>query len=61
MIYSKELVPRILRDIDDGVIALDLRGRIVYVNPQCEKILGQQTQLLGKRLFALAFWRNAEA
>ena len=60
MIDSKELVPRILRDIDNGVLALDLRGRIVYINPQCEKILGQQTQLLGKS-YAEAFFDDQEA
>ena len=48
MILSNELVPRILRDIDDGVLALDLRGRIVYINPRCEKILGQKRELLGQ-------------
>ena len=48
MIHLNELVPRILRDIDDGVLALDLRGRIVYINPQCEKIFGQQRELIGK-------------
>lgn len=26
-----ELIPRILRDIDDSVIALDERGRIIYI------------------------------
>ena len=59
MIYSNELVPRILRDIDDGVLALDLRGRIVYINPQCEKILGQQKQLLGKS-YAEAFFDDPQ-
>ena len=48
MIHLNELVPRILRDIDDGVLALDLRGRIVYINPQCKKIFGQQRELIGK-------------
>ena len=54
MIYSNELIPRILRDIDDGVLALDLRGRIVYINPQCERIFGR-TSLLGMS-YAEAFF-----
>ena len=60
MILSNELVPRILRDIDDGVLALDLRGRIVYINPQCEKILGQQKALLGKS-YVEAFFDDPQA
>ena len=59
MIYSNELVQRILRDIDDGVFALDLCGRIVYINPQCEKMFGQQKQLLGKS-YAEAFFDAQE-
>lgn len=60
MTYSNELIPRILRDIDDGVLALDLRGRIVYINPQCEKIFGQRASLLGKS-YAEAFFDDPQA
>ena len=59
MILSNELIPRILRDIDDGVLVLDFRGRIVYINPQCEKILGQQKELLGKS-YAEAFFDDPQ-
>ena len=59
MILSNELVPRILRDIDDGVLALDLRGRIVYINPRCEKILGQKRELLGQS-YAEAFFDDPQ-
>ena len=55
MIHLNELVPRILRDIDDGVLALDLRGRIVYINPQCEKIFGQQRERIGKSYAEVLF------
>ena len=59
MLHFNELVPRILRDIDDGVLALDLRGRITYVNPQCEKIFGRQDELVGKS-YAEAFFDDPQ-
>lgn len=59
MIPSNELIPRILRDIDDGVLALDLRGRIVYINPQCERIFGQRKKLLGVS-YAEAFFDDPQ-
>ena len=45
--YSDQLVPRILRDIDDGVLALDRYGRIVYMNPQFRTLLGVNDSVLG--------------
>ena len=39
MEYTSELISHILRDIDDSVLALDQRGRIIYVNPQCRALL----------------------
>ena len=40
MEHTAELVPRILRDIDDSVLALDARGHITYMNEQCRALLG---------------------
>ena len=48
MHYTKELLPRILRDVDDGVIALDKQGSITYMNPQCQKLLGLSDLDIGK-------------
>ena len=48
MEYTAELLPRILRDVDDGVIALDKRGRIIYINPQCKNLLNLTDTEIGK-------------
>jgi PAS domain S-box-containing protein len=45
--YLDQLVPRILRDVDDGVLALDRHGSIIYMNPQCQAILGVNESVLG--------------
>ena len=45
---TSELIPRILRDIDDSVLALDERGRIIYMNPQCQSLLGLSDVALGQ-------------
>ena len=46
--YSNELVSRILRDVDDGVLTLDRHGRILYMNPQCVSLLGVNESVIGK-------------
>jgi transcriptional regulator with PAS, ATPase and Fis domain len=43
-----ELIPRILRDIDDGVLALDKTGRIMYINHQCQELLDLSGEEIGK-------------
>ena len=48
MDYTAELIPRILRDVDDGVLALDQRGRIIYTNPQSRRLLGLCDDDVGK-------------
>lgn len=53
--YSSELIPRILRDIDDGVFALDMRGHIMYMNPQSKALLGIDEDVLGQP-YAAAFF-----
>jgi PAS domain S-box-containing protein len=45
---TSELIPRILRDIDDSVLALDERGHIIYMNPQCGALLGLHDDALGQ-------------
>lgn len=41
------ILPRILRDIQDGVLALDTKGTIIYLNAQGQKILGVAQNLVG--------------
>ena len=43
-----ELIPRILRDIDDGVLALDKTGHIMYINHQCQELLNLSGEEVGK-------------
>jgi PAS domain S-box-containing protein len=42
-----QLVPRILRDVNDGVLALDRYGHIIYMNPQFQAMLGVGESVLG--------------
>ena len=55
MEHKNDLMPRILRDIDDGVIALDQRGRIIYMNPQCRELLNLNKDDIGKSYFDVFF------
>ena len=48
MEQTTKLLPRILRDVDDGVLALDKHGCIIYVNPQSKKLLGISDLEIGK-------------
>ena len=48
MEYRTELISRILRDINDSVLALDQYGHIIYMNPQCRNLLDLQENDLGK-------------
>ena len=64
MKYASELNRRILRDMDDCVLALDNRGHIMYMNPQFQSLLGLQDDVLGKTyaevFFDLQDTRNDE-
>ena len=55
MEYTSELIPRILRDIDDSVLALDERGRIIYMNLQCCSLLDLNIDAIG-RTYAEVFF-----
>ena len=48
MEYTSELIPRILRDIDDSVLALDGHGHIIYMNPQCQSLLDLDGTAIGQ-------------
>lgn len=47
MEYTSDLVPRILRDIDNSVLALDGHGHIIYMNPQCRALLTLDDTAIG--------------
>ena len=58
MKYASELNQRILRDMDDCVIALDHRGHIMYMNPQFQSLLGLQEDVLGRTYAEVFFDRQ---
>ena len=58
MEYASELNRRILRDMEDSVLALDNRGRIMYMNPQCQSLLGLQDDVLGQTYAEVFFSRQ---
>lgn len=59
MEYKSELIPRILRDIDDSVLALDGRGHVIYMNPQCRSLLNLDDDAIG-RTYAELFFDEAK-
>lgn len=58
MEYCSELNQRILRDMDDSVLALDNRGHIMYMNPQCQTLLGLKDDVLGRTYAEVFFDRQ---
>lgn len=42
-----QIQPRILRDMQDGVLALDTKGNIIYLNTQGQKMLGETEKMIG--------------
>ena len=55
MEYKSDLIPRILRDIDDSVLALDERGNIIYMNPQCRLLLDLDDDTIGRKYAEVFF------
>ncbi len=50
----KEIIPRILRDMSDGVLVLDRQGQILFLNEQGRKMLGKSKDVTGQK-YAAAF------
>ena len=50
----------IIRDMSEGVMVLGLDGRIGYLNPAAEEILGKTSEELAGRKFAAAFFGSSE-
>ena len=55
MEHKSKLIPRILRDIDDSVLALDDRGHIIYMNPQCKSLLDLDDLAIGRTYAEMFF------
>lgn len=53
----KEIIPRILRDMNDGVLVLDRQGQILFLNEQGKKLLGERRDLTGQK-YTAAFLEN---
>ena len=55
MEYTSDLIPRILRDIEDSVLALDGHGNIMYMNPQCRALLNLDENAIGQTYAEIFF------
>ena len=49
----KKLTSRILRDVNDGIIAVDHAGNILFTNPRFYKILGIEENVDGRKYASL--------
>ncbi len=58
MTEATKMIPRILRDVSDGVLVLDKRGTILFLNPQGEKLLGFGSDAVGQKYAALMLSHN---
>ena len=50
---SVQILPRILRDMNDGVLALDRNGHILFINNRGKKLLHIQKDIVGKTYAAV--------
>jgi transcriptional regulator with PAS, ATPase and Fis domain len=55
MEYTSDLIPRILRDIEDSVLALDGHGNIMYMNLQCRALLNLDENAIGRTYAEIFF------
>ena len=55
----KEIIPRILRDMSDGVLVLDRQGQILFLNEQGRKMLGKSQDVTGQKYAAASAERQA--
>lgn len=56
----KEIIPRILRDMSDGVLVLDRQGQILFLNEQGRKMLGENDDLTGQSYAAALLAQDTE-
>lgn len=56
----KEIIPRILRDMNDGVLVLDMHGQILYLNDRGHAMLGVDEDMTGKKYGKAFLARDAD-
>ncbi|MDE6875108.1 MAG: PAS domain-containing protein [Lachnospiraceae bacterium] len=44
---GQQIIPRIMRDMNDGVLVLDMKGHILYLNEQGRRLLGVGEKVQG--------------
>ncbi len=54
---ESKMIPRILRDVSDGVLVLDRSGTILFLNPKGEEMLGFGADAVGQK-YAAAILRS---
>lgn len=57
---KKEIIPRILRDMNDGVLVLDSQGIILYLNDRGRALLGEEKDPTGLKYSAASFVKDTE-
>lgn len=57
---QKEIIPRILRDMNDGVLVLDSQGEILYLNKRGRKLLGETKDPTGAKYAAAIFAKDTD-
>ncbi len=58
MVQEAKMIPRILRDVSDGVLVLDKQGTVLFLNPQGEKLLGFGPDAVGRKYAAIMLAKN---
>ncbi len=53
MVQETKMIPRILRDVSDGVLVLDRQGTILFLNPRGEEMLEFGMDAIGKKYAAV--------
>ena len=54
---QNEIIPRILRDMNDGVLVVDMHGKIIYINDKGCGMLGVDGSVFGKN-YSRVFLEN---
>lgn len=47
-VEKNEIIPRILRDMNDGVLVVDMHGKIIFLNDKGCNMLGVDENVSGK-------------
>jgi len=60
--HQLELASATTRNLGEGIYALDLKGRVSFINPTAERLLGwSREEILGKDIHALMHARRVQA